>query len=137
MPRKIKLKCQYREHATGHVGSNWGTICDHHEDELPGIRGFTPGSFNLTLREPRTYVPPRDREFKEKARRKGQSGGNPISPLARVIELNGKPVEARLYRGGHPDDSLELLSPIRLRDFLGVTDGTEVAVIIEEDESNA
>lgn len=137
MRRKVILKCGYREHMTGHVASHWATICDHHEGELTGIRGFTPGSFNLKLRDPRTYAPPRDRELKEEARKRGQCGGNHISQFAKVRELNGKPVEAWLYRGGHPNDSLELLSRIRLRDFLGVADGAEVIVIIEEYEQNA
>ncbi len=135
MQRRVILKCVYRGKATGHVSTHWATICDHHESELPGIRNFIPGSFNLILQEPRTYVPPNDHKFREEARHRGQREGNHISPLAKVIELNGRPVEAWLYRGGHPDDSVELLSKIRLKDFLGVLEGTEVIVSIEEHES--
>ena len=132
----ITLLCSYREHATVHVSSNWTTICQHHETELPDIRVFEPGSFNLTLRKPLTYVPPCDREFKAAARGRGQDGGNHISPLAKVICLNGNSVEAWLYRGGHPNNSLELFSKIRLKEFLRVSAGAEVIVIIEEKAIN-
>jgi CTP-dependent riboflavin kinase len=137
MPAKIVLKCTYVEHATGHVGGNWSTICSHHEHELPEIRQFEAGSFNLKLRDPRTYVPPRDREFKEEARQRGQSGGNHISPLAKAVEVNGKVIEAWLYRGGHPDDTIELLSKIGLKKLLDIAHGAEVVVTIEENEERA
>ena len=134
MSRQITLRCEYREHATRHVSSNWATICDHHDGELPAIREFAPGSFNLTLLDPRKYVPPRDRELKDESRRRGQSGGNHISKFAKIVALDGKPVEAWIYRGGHPDNSIELLSKVRLRDFLGASNGVIVLVTIEEHE---
>lgn len=134
---KRVLKCTYVENATGHVGGNWATICSHHENELPEIRQFEKGSFNLMLRTPQTYEPPKDRENKDEARQRGQRDGNHISQLAKVVELNGKAVEARFYRGGHPNDTIELLSKVRLKELLSIGHGAEVIVVVEENEEMA
>jgi len=49
-----------------------------------------------------------------------------------VVELNGKAVEAQFYRGGHSNDTIELLSKVRLKELLGIGDGAEVIVVVEE-----
>ena len=134
MPLKIVLKCTYVENATGHVGRNWVTICSHHENELPEIRQFEQGSFNLKLRDPQSYEPPKEREYKAEARLRGQHDGNHISQLAKVVELNGKAVEARFYRGGHPNNTIELLSKVRLKELLDIRHGAEVIVVVVENE---
>jgi hypothetical protein len=133
MPTKINLRCKCAD-GHGYVHQNWPTICSHHEGELPHIRQFAVGTFNLLLLEPTIYTPPHDREFKEAAKQRGQIGGNHISPLAKVIELNGKAIEAWFYRGGHQDCTIELLSRDTLKEFLGVKSGAEVLVTVEEYE---
>jgi hypothetical protein len=133
MPTKINLRCRYTD-GLGYVHQHWSTICSDHERELPQIRQFAVGTFNLLLLEPKAYAPPHDREFKEVAKQCGQSVGQHISRLAKVVELNGKAVEAWIYRGGHSDCTIELLSRERLKEFLGVKSGAEVFVTVEEYE---
>jgi hypothetical protein len=55
-----------------------------------------------------------------------------LSPRAKVIQINGSNVEAWIYRGGHPDSILELISPDRLSDRLGVKSGDGVSLVILE-----
>jgi CTP-dependent riboflavin kinase len=59
--------------------------------------------------------------------------GNYVSPCARVIEINGKAVEAWIYRGGHRDRPiLELVSRNGLAERLSVRDGDAVTILIRE-----
>lgn len=117
---------------TGHVSAQWETICQHHQDDLPGIRELHKGSLNLRLIGGKSYVPPGDAAAKALARLRGQSGGNHISTRAKIIELNGHPVEMWIYRGGHPDTDLELLSRTLPLSEMGVTANSSVTAIIEE-----
>jgi hypothetical protein len=136
--RRISLHCLY-VNGIGSVSSNWDKICADHESELPRIREFKPGSFNLKLIDPQSYTPPGDSEFKDTAKRSGRifcSGpdvGQHIAPRAKVVEMNGIAVEAWIYRGGLTDVSLELLSQ-PLKSLLGVVANTPVDVVILEHE---
>jgi hypothetical protein len=49
-----------------------------------------------------------------------------------VIEINGKSLTAWLYRGGHPDTFLELVSTVKLSEHLGVRHGDALSIVIEQ-----
>ena len=49
-----------------------------------------------------------------------------------MIEINGKPLMAWLYRGGLPDDVIELLCERKLSAFLALTKGQNVTIVVEE-----
>ncbi len=101
----------------GYASNHWEQICAEHEEEFPQIRQCHPGTFNVRMEAP--YKPPGEDEYRRMARERGQTtgryaDGNHLSPRAKVIEINGKPVEAWIYRGGHDNTSLELLSACQL-----------------------
>ena len=115
---------------------NWKTICAEHEDEFPQIHECQPGTVNVILNSP--YIPPEDAKYRQMARVRGQSigryrDGNHLSPLAKVIRINGKPVEAWIYRGGHRDGRvLELVSSCRVAEQFSLTASDPVTLEIVE-----
>jgi hypothetical protein len=94
------------------------------------------GTFNVGLDVP--YNPPGENKYRLMAVERGKAvgryqDGNHISPCARVVSINGQPVTAWIYRGGHRDHPvLELLSKRELAPFLGVKPGDELRLEIEE-----
>jgi hypothetical protein len=85
-----------------------------------------------------SYAPPDDSQYRRRAMRRGRpvrryEDGNHLSPRAKVIEMNGKPVEAWIYRGGHRKRPvLELVSDRRLAEYLTLNDGDAVTALIIE-----
>lgn len=138
--RRFDLICTSRGCiSTGHAAENWNILCMHHEPEYAEIRKCMPGTFNLKLKDPAMYTPPADSELKKWAKSKAdfrQSDGNYVSPYARVVNIQGHSLEARIYRGGKGDDHLELLSKVRIRDLKGIADSNELIVCIEEFRSS-
>ena len=61
--------------------------------------------------------------------------GNYLSPCAKVVEINGREVEAWLYRGGNPKAyTLELISRQKLNELLNIQNGDDLNVVIMEVE---
>jgi hypothetical protein len=71
---------------------------------------------------------------RERGKLVGRYGdGNHLSPTARVVSINGVPIVAWIYRGGHSvDRTLELISRVEIAKLLNLEDGAEVKVVIEE-----
>jgi hypothetical protein len=126
----------YVHYESRHVSSRWAQICADHEEEFPEIRQCFPGTFNIALSE--QYLPPNEAVLRKQAKMRGQSvgryvDGNHVSPHAKVVEINGKPVEAWIYRGGHLSRPvLELLSRLNLAEHLQLADGAVVNLSIFE-----
>jgi hypothetical protein len=137
MGKCIEVKGRYRQQNSRHVSSTWSQICAEHEEEFSTIRSCHPGTFNVAVVGAAGYAPPGDKEYRTKAKERGKSveryiDGNHLSPRAKVIEINGKQVEAWIYRGGHPNSVLELISLDRLADTVCVKDGDTVSLAILE-----
>ena len=120
----------------GMVGNPVLAIFAEHAEEFPAIWQCVPGTFNVTLRNPPHYKPPRDDEWKARARRRGDGtgkyrDGNHVSPLAKVVKINGESLTAWIYRGGH-QDCLELLACERISDRLSLRYGMTVTLLIQE-----
>jgi hypothetical protein len=49
-----------------------------------------------------------------------------------VVEINGQPLEALIYRGGHDDTWLELISSQRLAHQLSLASGQNVVMTLVE-----
>ena len=136
MEKRVTLTGTYSHRESRHVSSNWAQICADHEEEFPEIRACHPGTFNVVLAN--SYRPPDDDALRQKARARGLSvrryvDGNHVSPTAKVVEINGKPVDAWIYRGGHGGRPVvELLSRLALADYLRLSDGSSVSLIIVE-----
>lgn len=116
----------------GTVSGIWQSLSAAHAQEFPRVLRCCPGTFNVQVTH-REYLPPRDEEFRAAARVLGRKDGNHISPCARVIQINGKPITCWLYRGGHGGENvLELLGEQRLTDILGVRAGDRISMVVEE-----
>jgi CTP-dependent riboflavin kinase len=134
MQRRIVLKGTYVS-GCGYASPNWARIRSDHEEEFPKIRLCRPGTFNVWVDTP--YRPPSEDEYRRRARQRGQrdgryADGNHLSPLAKVVEINRKPAEAWIYRGGHGDEFLELVSADQLAHCHALRLGDEVAMVIVE-----
>jgi CTP-dependent riboflavin kinase len=107
-----------------YAATNWEQICRDHETEFRQIRGCHPGTFNITLEA--VYTPPGEDRYRTPERR------NYISPCAKIVEINGKQIDAWIYRGGHNDTNLELLAAFKLADELCLAEGDKVTLIVVE-----
>jgi hypothetical protein len=129
------LKGKYLGRRHGYVSEHWGQICAEHEEEFPQVRSCHPGTFNVVLDA--AYAPPSEAEYRSRARDSGGTtgryrDGNYLSPRAKVTAINGKQVEAWLYRGGHASEWLELLSADPLAQRLSLRNGDAVTIEITE-----
>jgi CTP-dependent riboflavin kinase len=135
MERRVTISGKYCP-GYGYVSTKWEQICAEHEEEFPKIRECHPGTFNVVMDSP--YTPPGEAEYRRRARERGQSegrygDGNHLSPSAKVIEMNGKTVEAWIYRGGHGDRPLlEVVSSCRLVEQFSLGPGDAVTAGIVE-----
>ncbi len=122
------------EDAHGTVGKQWDRICTQHKDEFPYIQTLERGTFNVVIDENTPYEPPRDAQYRHIAKQRGASygDGNHISPEARVISINAIRVQSWIYRGGHGNKTLELLSVYMLAKHLRITPDSPVVMEIEE-----
>ena len=121
----------------GMVGDPKRGILAQHSEEFPGVHQCVPGTFNVKLRNPPTYVPPCDAVWKYMARKRGEAtrnfaGGEHLSPLANVCEINGLPLTAWIYRGGHGDGTLELIACEKIYERLNLCPGASVVLCIQE-----
>jgi len=115
---------------------NWPQICADHVEEFSQIMEMHEGTFNVALEQNCTYRPPRDDDYLKMAKVRGipvrrYGDGNHISPRAKVIEINGIPIEAWIYRGGHGPRVLELISRENISTSFGISDGDTVHLKIE------
>ena len=113
-------------------------ICPMQEQCFPRIRQMVVGTFNVRLTSPGRYEPSDIRTLRE-----ANGDQSCISQVSRVVEINGRLLEAWIYDGGWPDDTVELLSEVRLAETLGIRPGDKVVLIVEDrmgncppDESN-
>lgn len=120
-------------YSDGHrtVSRIWADLSAGHVQEFPRIQQCYPGTFNVqTVQE---YLPPVDEKFRAAACALGREDGNHISPCARVIGINGRPITCWFYRGGHAGENiLELLSERPLASLLGVRPGDSIVLEVEE-----
>ena len=112
----------------------WRSICEAHSIEFPKIACCTPGTFNVLITEPHNYEPPGEEKYRSIARENmGRSGGHHISPVAKIVSINGKSVECWIYRGGHVGEHiLELLAVSRLAVVLGINPNDDLILELEE-----
>jgi hypothetical protein len=134
---RVEIKGRYVVRPNADTAAHWRQICNEHSEEFSRISTCHPGTFNLILTQPKEYAPPGDLQYRIKAKERGKAVGryvygNHLSPRARVIQINGKDVEAWIYRGGHPDSVLELISPDHLAAKLGVKSGDALSLVILE-----
>jgi hypothetical protein len=144
MEQSITVNGKYCHQESRHVSTHWEQVCADHEDEFPEIRQCSPGTFNVLITDTLAYVPPGEAEYRSRATERGRSvkryeDGNHLSPRAKMIEINKKPVEAWLYRGGHRSRPvLELVSRCRLVEHFSVRDGDALTLrLIEVPEGTA
>lgn len=136
--KRITVGGTYSRNATRHVSSHWDQVCADHEEEFPAIRECYPGTFNVVLHAGERYTPPGESAYRDRAKARGRpvgryEHGNHMSPRARVVEMNGKPVEAWIYRGGHPAGAvIELISFVPLASTVGLQDQDIVTLLIDE-----
>jgi hypothetical protein len=123
------------------AAKNFDALIADHMEEFPDIACCAPGTLNVLLEDPPDYAPPCDNKWKALARKRGASSGkytagHHISPLAKVVEINGVPLVAWIYRGGHEvggeDHALELMARERISERLGLTPGAGVTLRIQE-----
>jgi hypothetical protein len=119
------------------ASSHWDDICAEHCEEFPRIAACYPGTLNLILPDDAGYVPPGEALYRKMAKKRGKGvntyeDGNYLSPLAKVVELNGVAVEAWIYRGGHPENVLEMLALYPLVMRLALRPGDRVTARIVE-----
>ena len=156
----VKKGCGW---ATRH--GNWQRMLVAHKDELPDIEDYVEGTFNIHLTDPPEWRPPDDEQLRLAARKRGHrvggdknipAGGdfllcgNYVHPRLKVIALNGRAVEGRIYYAGikpaewpwgdfrlpqpTPRRRVEVLSKVNLRRLLGLLDEDkkyDVSVTIE------
>jgi len=94
---------------------------------FPRIRRMAVGTFNIRLSSPCRYEP-----SDIPALREANGDQSCISQAARVVEINGRPIEAWIYDGGWPDDTVELLSEVRLAETLAIVPGDRVVLVVHE-----
>ncbi len=118
----------------GHYVSGWQAasgnwkedIIAKQESDFPLIHEMFPGTLNIRLEEPEEYVPsdiPRLREIKNQSC---------VSKVAKIVSINERPIEAYIYNGGWPSNTLELLSRECLTEYLGIAIGDPVKITIQE-----
>jgi hypothetical protein len=132
--KKVKL-CGYHKRGIGNASKTWADVCAANEKEFSRIRKCHPGTFNVELADDKMYKPPGDDEYNAAARKRpGARDGNHISPRAKVVAMNGTPVDAWIYRGelrGRGDNIIELLAERPLLDLTVAPDRTVVLEIEE------
>jgi CTP-dependent riboflavin kinase len=135
MTTNIRITGTYSS-GTQHSSSHWAQVCADHEDEFPLICECAEGTFNVCMTGD-VYVPPNDEDYRLLAKERGRTvgryeDGNHLSPRAKVVQINGKHVEAWIYRGGHNKSVLELVSRKKLVELLNLTDGEQITVVVME-----
>jgi hypothetical protein len=134
----VTVNGKYSHIESRHVSTHWDQIKADHEEEFPQIHLCHPGTFNMVMTDGAPYTPPDDSEYRRRAKARGRpvkryEDGNHLSPRAKVIQMNGKTVEAWIYRGGHRDRPvLELVSRCPLAEHLAVHNGDAVTALIVE-----
>ena len=112
----------------GSATPDWrGRICPMQEKLFPRIHQMAVGTFNVRLTSPARYEP-----SDIPALRSANGDQSCISQTARVVEINGRPIEAWIYDGGWPDDTVELLSEATLAKTLGVAPGDKIVFVVHE-----
>ena len=132
---EVLLEGTYKAHHSGHASTTWPVICSEHTQEFPRIERCVPGTFNVELDG--EYRPPEDQRWRKSEKKRGAPigryiDGNHLSPTARIIKMNGRTCEAWIYRGGHPNTFLELISEANLSELLKLKHGDRVILTVEE-----
>lgn len=94
---------------------------------FPRIHQMAVGTFNVRLIRPARYEPSDIRALRE-----ANGDQSCISQAARVVEVNGRSIEAWIYDGGWPDDTVELLSEVGLAEAFGASPCDKVVVVVHE-----
>jgi hypothetical protein len=103
----------------------WKAICAKYRKEFPQIHKCFRGTFNVKLADGEEYTPPGDAGYKKRG------AMDYISPCAKVVAINDKPVEAWIFRGGFwKDNVIELLAEPLPTDL--TVEGRRVVLKIEQ-----
>lgn len=94
--------------------------------DFPEIHEMFPGTFNIRLDPPVEYVPP------DVAQLRALKAQSCISKVARVVAINQQSLEAYIYDGGWPANTLELLSREHLSNKLALNIGDPVVIEVQE-----
>jgi len=109
------------------ASKNWDLdILANQKDTFPEIDKMFRGTFNVRLIDPPCYLPadiPLIRAKKD---------GSCISKIAKVIKINESPIEAHIYDGGWPTDTIELLSVVNISETLDLCLDDLVTLTIQE-----
>ncbi len=110
------------------ASENWDDdIVANQKDDLPTIEEMCRGTFNIRLIEPAEYTPADIPQIR------ARKGGSCISRLAKVTQINGSPIEAFIYDGGWPPNTIELIARVNISQTLGLSLEDSVTVVIQED----
>jgi hypothetical protein len=121
-----KLRGTYVEGWQAASGNWMDDIIANQEDSFPLIHEMFPGTLNIRLEEPQEYVPS---DISKLRAIKNQSC---ISKVVRVVNINDQSIEAFIYDGGWPANTLELLARENLSKALNLGIGDTVILTIEE-----
>jgi len=109
------------------ASSNWiEDIVANQKDEFPMISEMYKGTFNIRLIDPVEYVPADIPLMRAKKNR------SCISKIAKIITINGSPIEAFIYNGGWASDTIELISTINISQSLGLSLEDTVTIEVQE-----
>lgn len=122
MERQLALTGRYVR-GFGFASTHWEQICADHQMQFPRIGQCYPGTLNITLDDGSAYAPPEEDKYRPT---------NYISPRAKVIEINGIALDAWIYRGGHGNEVLELISAGKLSEQISLRIGDPVVIKIVE-----
>jgi hypothetical protein len=161
-----RLKGNVRDEGIGWVPAQCPRILRAHAEELPDIEQYCRGSFNIDLTYPLVWRPRNEGFFYARSRDRGLwlakslsaaeafaigsdflACGNFIHPQIRVVCLNGRPIEGRLYFAGVGEEiwqrrtlpwplsrrhtGIEIISKHHLRSALGFDSNANGAVEVE------
>ena len=123
----IVLKGVYAE-GWNSASDNWDLdIVPNQGKTFPEIKDMYKGTFNIKLTEPREYVPGDISEIRAK-----NGNRSCISNLCIVTSINKTPIEAYIYNGGWPSDTIELIANRNISKLLNLKLGDLVTINVSE-----
>jgi len=109
------------------ASTNWDIdVRINQKNPFPEIDKMFRGTFNVRLIDPPRYVPADIPQIRAK------KDVSCISKIAKVININESPIEAFIYNGGWPPDTIELLSAVNISESLNLRVGDYVCITIQE-----
>jgi hypothetical protein len=109
------------------ASENWELdVCANQKDAFPEIDQMFRGTFNVRLIDPPRYVPVDIPQIRAK------KDASCISKIAKVIKINESPIEAFIYDGGWPADTIELLSAANISEMLDISPEDSVTLVVQE-----